>query len=85
MKKTTVKIDHGQKETFAKWNGKFLDETAYTEVIKVTDEDMGVMKPVTSLDGSDVPLAYVITNAYPKNSDVRNCLLYTSPSPRDRG
>jgi len=75
MKKTTVKIDHGQKETFAKWNGKFLDETAYTEVIKVTDEDMGVMKPVTSLDGSDVPLAYVITNAYPKNSDVRKVLM----------
>ena len=75
MKKTTVKIDHGQKETFAKWNGKFLDETAYTEVIKVTDEDMGVMKPVTSLDGSDVPLAYVITNAYPKNIDVRKVLM----------
>ena len=75
MKKTTVKIDHGQKETFAKWNGKFLDETAYTEVIKITDEDMGVMKPVTSLDGSDVPLAYVITNAYPKNSDVRKVLM----------
>ena len=37
MKKTTVKIDHGQKETFAKWNGKFLDETAYTEVIKILD------------------------------------------------
>ena len=71
MKKITVKVDHGYKETFAKWNGKFLDETAYDEVIKVTNEDMGIMKPVTPLDGSDVPLAYVITNAYPKEIATR--------------
>ena len=56
MKKMTVKKDLGQKETYDLWNGKFLDETAYDEVIKVTDEDVGVMKPIQSLDGSVVPL-----------------------------
>ena len=75
MHKITVEVDHGQKKTFSKWNGKFLDDTAYHKMIKVTNEDMGIMKPVTSLDGSDVPLAYVITNAYPENSKVREVLM----------
>ena len=75
MKKIVVENDYGYKDTFAKWNGKFLDETAYNEVIKVTNEDMGIMKPVNPLDGSDVPLAYVITNAYPEDSSVRKVLM----------
>ena len=74
MKKIVVDKDLGKKETFDMWNGKFLDETSYDQVIKVTDEDMGIMKPVLSLDGSDVPLAYVITNAYGDDS-VRNTLM----------
>ena len=73
MKKITAKIDLGEKETFKKWNGKFLDESAYTEVITVT-EDTGIMKPTISLDGSDVPLAYVMTNVYP-NDNVRDILM----------
>ena len=73
MKKIIAKLDLGEKETFKKWNGKFLDESAYTEVITVT-EDTGIMKPTISLDGSDVPLAYVMTNAYP-NDNVRNTLM----------
>lgn len=75
MHKIVADTDHGFKESFAKWNGKFLDETSYHKVIKVTNEDVGIMKPITSLDGSDVPLAYVITNAYPKNSRVREVLM----------
>ena len=75
MHKIVADTDHGFKESFAKWNGKFLDETSYHKVIKVTNEDVGIMKPTTSLDGSDVPLAYVITNAYPKNSRVREVLM----------
>ena len=39
MKKIVVEKDLGEKETFAKWNGKFLDETSYDKVIKVTDEE----------------------------------------------
>jgi hypothetical protein len=39
----------------------------------VTNEDTAIMKPVLSLDGSDVPLAYIITNAYP-DDEVRNTL-----------
>ena len=66
MKKIMVEKDLGKKETFEKWNGKFLDESAYDTVVKVTDEDVGIMKPINSLDGTDVPLAYVITNAFPK-------------------
>ena len=70
MKKIQLTKDYGKKETFEKWNGKFLDDSSYDKVYKVTQkEDLGIMKPVKSLDGYDVPLAY--------------CLLYTSPSPRD--
>ena len=73
MKKIVVNKDLGEKETFDKWNGKFLDETSYDTVHHVT-EDTGIMKPIQSLDGSDVPLAYVITNAYGDDS-VRNTLM----------
>ena len=72
MHKITATIDLGEKETFQKWNGKFLDDSSYDKVIRVT-EDTGIMKPVVSLDGSDVPLAYIITNAYPDDK-VRNVL-----------
>ena len=74
MKYITANKDLGKKETHDAWNGKFLDESSYDQVIKVTDEDAGIMKPVMSLDGSDVPLAYVITNAYGDDS-VRNTLM----------
>ena len=73
MKKIVVDKDLGEKETFDKWNGKFLDETSYDKVYHVT-EDTGSMKPIQSLDGSDVPLAYVITNAY-GDDKVRNVLM----------
>jgi len=72
MKYITAKIDLGEKETFQKYNGKFLEESDAQDLITVT-EDTAIMKPVVSLDGSDVPLAYVITNAYP-NDNVRNVL-----------
>ena len=73
MKKIVVDKDLGEKETFEKWNGKFLDETSYDTVHHIT-EDTGIMKPIQSLDGSDVPLAYVITNAY-GDDKVRNVLM----------
>ena len=67
MKYINLKTDLGKKETFEKWNGKFPDNTSYNQVIRVT-EDTAIMKPVVSLDGSDVPLAYIITNAYPNDT-----------------
>jgi|TARA_B110000211_G_scaffold142222_1_gene162365 hypothetical protein len=73
MIKIVAHKDLGRKETFEGWNGKFLDETAYDKVLHVT-EDIGIMKPIHSLDGSDVPLAYVITNAFPKESKIREIL-----------
>ena len=72
MKYINLKTDLGKKETLDKWKGKFPDDTSYKQVIRVT-EDTAIMKPVVSLDGSDVPLAYIITNAYP-NDEVRNTL-----------
>ena len=74
MKKIQLTKDYGKKETFEKWNGKFLDDSSYDKVYKVTQkEDLGIMKPVKSLDGSDVPLAYVVNNVYP-NDDIRDVL-----------
>ena len=72
MKYITAKVDLGEKETFQKYNGKFLKESDAQDLLNVT-EDTAIMKPVASLDGSDVPLAYVICNAYP-NDNVRNLL-----------
>ena len=72
MKYITAKIDLGEKETFQKYNGKFLEESDAQDLITCT-EDTAIMKPVVSLDGSDVPLAYVICNAFP-NDNVRNVL-----------
>ena len=72
MKYINLKTDLGKKETLDKWKGKFPDDTSYEQVIRVT-EDTAIMKPVVSLDGSDVPLAYIITNAYPDDT-VRDTL-----------
>ena len=69
----TLKNDYGEKDTFKKWNGKFLDESSYDKVITVT-EDTAILKPTVSLDGTDVPLAYVITNVYPDDK-VRDTLM----------
>ena len=73
MQYINLKTDLGKKETLDKWKGQFPDETSYDQVIRVTNEDTAIMKPVLSLDGSDVPLAYIITNAYP-DDEVRNTL-----------
>ena len=72
MKYITAKTDLGEKATFQKYNGKFLEESDAQDLITVT-EDTAIMKPVASLDGSDVPLAYLICNAFP-NDNVRNVL-----------
>ena len=73
MKRITPTKDLGEKETFSKWNGKFLDDTSYDKVIKVT-ENTAILKPTMSLDGTDVPLAYVMTNVYPDDK-VRDTLM----------
>lgn len=72
MKKIKLTTDLDERETFKKWNGKFLDKSSYSKVYRIK-EDTGIMKPTNSLDGSDVPLAYIITNAYPDDR-VRNVL-----------
>ena len=72
MKRIVAENDFGEKETFSKWNGKFLDESSY-DTVEVVTEDTAIKKPTISLDGSDVPLAYVMTNVFP-DDEVRNCL-----------
>ena len=39
-----AKVDHGQKETHEKWNGKFLDKSSYDEVISSIGVDEKVIK-----------------------------------------
>ena len=72
MQYINLKTDLGKKETYDKWNGKFPKKSSYDTVYRIT-QDTAIMKPVVSLDGSDVPLAYIVTNAYP-NDTVRNTL-----------
>ena len=74
MKKIHLTNDLGKKEVEEKWKGKFLDDTSYNEVFTIT-EDTGIMRPGVSLDGSDVPLGYFITNAYDDNDLIRNTLM----------
>ena len=64
MKYIIAKIDYGDKETCERWNGKFYQESDLDQIIHVT-EDTAVMKPDSTLDGSGVPIAYVISNAFP--------------------
>lgn len=72
MKEIYAHKDLGRKETYERWNGNFLNESAYDVVVK-PEEDTAIYKSAVSLDGEGVPLAYVITNAYP-NDNVRNVL-----------
>lgn len=63
----TAKTDYGEKETFDKWKGKFLNESDLDEIIHVT-QDTVIIRPDNILEGSGTPIAYVITNAFPDNS-----------------
>ena len=67
-----AKSDYGEKETFEKWNGKFYDENDLDEIIRVTENTV-VMRPDSTLDGSGVPIAYVVTDAFP-DDHMRNIL-----------
>ena len=46
MQYINLKTDLGKKETLDKWKGQFPDETSYDQVIRVTNEDTAIMKPV---------------------------------------
>jgi len=72
MKYITVKTDYGEKETFEKWNGKFYQESDLDEIVYVT-EDIAIFRPDATLDGKGIPIAYVVTNAFP-NDDMRDVL-----------
>ena len=64
----TAKVDHGQKETFDKWNGKFLTEESYDEVVtsKGVDADIiKIYKPHASL--GEKPLLAAIVKGHVKN------------------
>ena len=73
MKYITAKTDYGEKETYDKWNGKFYSESELNEIVTPIEENTAVLRPNSTLDGSGVPIAYVILNAFP-NDTVRNIL-----------
>ena len=68
MQTYIAKKDLGKKETYAQWNGKFLGDDSYDELLTVTDEDVRVYKPFKTIDGGNAPLAAVVTNVYPDDS-----------------
>ena len=72
MKYITAKTDYGEKETFDRWNGKFYSESNLDSILHIT-ENTTVLRPDSTLDGSGVPIAYVIINAFP-NDKIRNIL-----------
>ena len=70
----SIKLEHdfGVKQTFDKWNGKYLTKDSYVEVVSPT-EDTAIYKPGATLLDAGMPLAYVVCNAYP-NTQVLDCL-----------
>ena len=83
MKNIILKTDLGFKYTFDKWNGKFLGENDYEKVVRV-ENDTAIFKPNMRVDGSYEPLAYIITNAYDDNDEVRNTLASIEDTSRMR-
>ena len=71
MQEIKLRKDYGNNQTNELWNGKFLTEDAYEQVISAT-EDTVIFKPGASLY-DDVPLAYVVCDAYP-DTKVVDCL-----------
>ena len=71
MESIKIKKDYGWNSTYKKWNGNFLTDASYDEVISTT-KDTTIYKPGASLF-ENTPLAYVVCDAYP-NTKVLDCL-----------
>ena len=63
----TAKTDYGEKETLRQWKGKFLEDADLDEIIHIK-KDTVILRPDALLEGAGVPIAYVITNAFPDDS-----------------
>jgi hypothetical protein len=83
MKKINLKFGFDQKETFKKYNGKFITDDMYDTIWRPT-EDTAIYKPNATLFGDGVPLAYIITNAY-DDDVVRDCLYSITDQTTMRG
>ena len=71
-----TKVDHGQKETFDKWNGKFLDETSYDTVVHSRgsgSDIIKVYKPHASL-GERPLLACIVKGHMKDRLDIKDTL-----------
>ena len=66
-----LKKDYGNIQSHERWNGKFLTEDAYEQVISPVGDSV-IFKPGASLY-DDIPLAYVVCDAYP-DTKVVDCL-----------
>ena len=71
METIKIKKDYGWNSTYKKWNGNFLTDESYDEVISTT-KDTTIYKPGASLF-ENTPLAYVVCDAYP-DDQVFECL-----------
>ena len=71
MQEIKLRRDYGITRTQEKWAGNYLTEEAYDQVVSPI-EDTVIFKPGASLY-DDVPLAYVVCNAYPDNT-ILDCL-----------
>ena len=71
METIKIKKDYGWNSTYKKWNGNFLTDESYNEVISPT-KDTIIYKPGASLF-ENTPLAYVVCDAYP-DDQVFECL-----------
>ena len=71
MQEIKLKKDYGNIQSHERWNGKFLTEDAYEQVISPVGDSV-IFKPGASLY-DDIPLAYVVCDAYP-DTKVVDCL-----------
>ena len=73
MEQIKLETDYGFDSIYKKWNGKFLTDECYDQIISPT-EDTAVYKPGASLYDS-TPLVYIMCNIYNEDKDnILNCL-----------
>jgi len=73
MEQIKLETDYGFDSIYKKWNGKFLTDECYDQIISPT-EDTAVYKPGASLYDS-TPLVYIMCNIYDEDNDnILNCL-----------
>ena len=71
MKTFVAEVEHDEKETDNKWNGKFATESCYKQVIKC-DETFRVVRPNKNVLNDYEPIAIVVKKGF--NEDEHNLI-----------